>query len=72
MNNEGVEGGAILMRDSSLDMEDTAAQGSKATTYGGFMSAVNSRFDISVSIIEEGSSEHGCAFFAQGDLNSDS
>ena len=60
------------MRDSTLEMRDSAAQGSKATLFGGFMSAINSRFDISLSIIEEGISDHGCVLFTQGNLQSES
>ena len=68
LENRGEEGGIILMRDSTLDVSDTAIKGSIAASYGGFMSAINSRFEIDVSIIEEGQSDHGCAFFVQGDL----
>ena len=36
------------------------------------MSAINSRFSIKISIIEQGKSDHGCAFFAQGSLQKES
>jgi len=47
-------------------MDNTASVGHGATNYGGFISAINSVFNIEISVIEEGSSGHGCAVFSQG------
>ena len=52
--NKGIEGGVILLRDSSFNMEDSVVEGQVAKSYGGFMSAINSRFNIRISIIEQG------------------
>lgn len=55
IRNRGIEGGVIALRDSTFNMDNTASEGHGAEKYGGFISAINSVFNIEISVIEEGS-----------------
>lgn len=66
VNNRGKEGGVIALRESSFYMENSVAEGQSAENFGGFMSAINSVYNIEISIIEESKSNHGCVIFAEG------
>ena len=47
-------------------MINSVAEGQSAENFGGFLSAINSVYNIEISIIEESRSDHGCVIFAEG------